>query len=63
MDSGKIPTGKKYTELRNLVDKYDLLLFAHQKLSQLRNACRGYRYFHDFRKYLYSVLCLWGSNR
>ena len=31
----KLPTGKKYTELRGLVDKYKLNKFVHQEVVQI----------------------------
>ena len=59
----KLPTGKKYTELRSLVDKYQLNTICTS------GSCPNmlgtwYRYFYDVGKYLYTLLrLLWGKNR
>ena len=62
----KLPTGKKYTQLRGLVEKYDLhTICTSGSCPQYGGVLgRGHGYFHDFGKYLYKILrFLWGEDR
>ena len=62
----KLPTGKKYTELRSLVDKYQLNTICTSGSCPNMGECWGHGtcYFYDSGKYLYALLrLLWGKNR
>ena len=61
----KLPTGKKYRDLRSLVDKYKLNTICQSGSCPNMGECWGYgtATFYDFRKYLYPKLWfLWCKN-
>jgi hypothetical protein len=57
----KLPIGKKYTELRSLVDKYSLNTICASEAALIWvNAGAKELPLYDFRKYLYAFLWFCG---